>query len=202
MFIEVPAARSVRLAGSSHDVLVRRLHRGPEDATLNEVQFPPGWRRPAAGSFDVAEEVLWLDGGVAMSGIDHPAGSWSWLPAGCVRRASRSDGGARALAWFAGAPTWQPVAEAAADADSASVVVRVVANLPVAPGPVAGTSGRLLGQRPDGGRTWLLDGVYGGAAPAGGALVVPLDARGVLHVAAGDTLPHLDESLLVRTGAV
>lgn len=195
MFIPPSAVRAVRLAGADQDVLVRRLHRDVADATQSEVRFPPGWSRPGAGAFDVAEEVLWLEGALHMSGRYHPAGTYGWFPAGFVRAASAAPGGARALAWFSGPPTWTP---RPAEGGPAPVVF-TVADITPRPSPLRGAPGRLLREGPDGHATWLLESVPGGAAPRGGLLLVPLDGRGAWQVPAGEAMPGLAQAVLVRT---
>lgn len=72
------------------------------------VRFPAGWERPEEGCYDVLEEFVILDGWLEMSGRRWSQGSYGLVPAGALRARTRSDGGALALAYFPGAPGWQP----------------------------------------------------------------------------------------------
>lgn len=223
MFEEPSPPRPVRLDGATMDVTVRRLHVGSTKATWNEVTFPPGWTRPEGGAFDVAEEVVWLEGAVTMGGLEHRAGSYCWFPAGHLRTDSRTAEGARAIAWFAGRPTWTPAAPGTEpevprrprglgtsdtpprgawgrDAHDRFIVMRF-ADVVKRAGPVEGTTGRLLRDAGEAGQTWLLEELPGGTAPAGGATVVPLDGTGVAVVAEGEALPTVAGRTLLRLPA-
>lgn len=76
------------------------------------VRFPPGWSRPGNGSYDVAEEALFLAGRFEMSDERFRAGDHGWFPSGYIRAGSSSTTGALAWAWFSGPNHWQ---EAPAD---------------------------------------------------------------------------------------
>jgi hypothetical protein len=70
------------------------------------VRFPAGWRRPAAGHYPVAEELLIVEGDLGMNGVTWRAGGYAWVPARKLRLESRSDSGCLAFAWFAATPRW------------------------------------------------------------------------------------------------
>ena len=146
------SVRTVLLPGTDHAIELARLHREPDDSTVNLVAFPPGWTRPGEWSADVLEEVLWLDGDFTMSGVATGPGTHACYPAGFVRADSSTKDGAMALAWFSGKPTWSPCS---ADQPGPSSTVRRVADIEVVPGPIDGAPGRLLRDK-DGRRTWLL----------------------------------------------
>jgi hypothetical protein len=82
------------------------------------VRFPLGWERPSHGSYDVAEEVVFLAGTFEMSGVRFVAGDHAYLPPGYLRAGSSSSTGALAWAWFSGANHWQASMGSAAPPDA------------------------------------------------------------------------------------
>lgn len=204
-------SRSVRLAGSSGPVDVRRLLRCADDSTQNEVVFPPGWTRPQTGSFAGAEEALWLEGEFTMNGQTFGPGTYCWFPPGYVREMSFTKPGARALAWFAGRPVWTAQRDPTALTDAttpdtgasppahpaADVVIRHITDSPRTPGPTGTSSGRRLRTTPDGTETWLLDHLEGVAVTAT-TLVVDLDGQWAQSFVAGQTLPTVASPVLLR----
>ncbi len=98
--------------GASAPANVTILRRDPETGGLASlVEFPPGWNRAEAGTYDVAEEMLVLDGEIQMSGLECPLGTYLWNAPGTPRYDSRSDLGAHVLAFFAGPAEWRTLTE-------------------------------------------------------------------------------------------
>lgn len=89
-------------------VRLLRLHVDPRTrASVALVAFPPGWSRPGAGHYVAGEEFVVLTGSLAVSGHEHRAGSWAWIPPCATRSDSHSQRGALALAWFSGPVLWR-----------------------------------------------------------------------------------------------
>jgi hypothetical protein len=102
-----PSWVEVTIPGSDRPVGLRRLHVDPAtNAGLSLVRFPPGWRRPAAGHYDCAEEFTVLDGRLTVSGVTHGVGDHVYLPPRQVRAASGTETGCLALAFFSARPGW------------------------------------------------------------------------------------------------
>lgn len=107
--VEELAWREFPIPGSTPPVTMTRLHTAEDGGFSVLVRFPAGWERPGLGVYDAAEEVLFLEGGFRMSGVDHGPGAYGWFPAGYPRDGSSSAGGALALAWFSGRNRWTPL---------------------------------------------------------------------------------------------
>jgi hypothetical protein len=84
----------------------RKLPRAADGAFRAFVRFPPGWSRPGAGHYAVAEEFLILEGDLQLNDTIWHAGGYAWIPARRVRSGSRSESGCLAFAWFASVPRW------------------------------------------------------------------------------------------------
>lgn len=175
--------RAVTLPGSSPEVALHRLHLDAATrATVSLVRFPPGWRRPATGRYDVGEEFVLLAGDLTVSGVSYGAGDWAWLPPNHVRAASGSKTGALAVAFFTGVPRWwagQPGDEAPSGLTAQSS----------APG--------LL--RPDEGHGWTE--VAGTAPPRAGEVALDVLWPTIMHwafAAPGEELPAHPGHAVVR----
>lgn len=94
------------IPGSSGPVGLRVLHRDDDGGLCLLVRFPAGWERPGPGSYDAAEEVLFLAGVLEMGGSSYSAGDYAWLPAHGPRGVTRTNCGAFAAAWFSGPNRW------------------------------------------------------------------------------------------------
>lgn len=94
---------------SAPAVKVARLQRDDEtrSSTLL-VRFPPGWSRPAAGSYTSSEEFFVLEGDLAIGDTEYGPGDYAYVPAGAMRGSSSSSGGALTLARFEGPARWRP----------------------------------------------------------------------------------------------
>jgi hypothetical protein len=110
--------RSVTIEASSPAVRVAR--RPTIDGIGLLVRFPLGWERPSHGSYDVAEEVVFLAGTFEMSGVRFAAGDHAYLPPGYLRTGSSSSTGALAWAWFSGANHWQASMNSATPPDASA----------------------------------------------------------------------------------
>lgn len=100
--------RTTGIPDGHPEVGIQRLHLDrATGATTSIVEFPPGWERLAAGHYSVDEEFVVLRGSLELSGIALSGGDYVWVPAGTVRSATTSPGGALTLAWFAGPPQWR-----------------------------------------------------------------------------------------------
>lgn len=98
-----------QIPGGSAPVRLHRLHLDRASrASVSLVEFPAGWSRVSSGSYAVAEEFVLLMGALEMNGRRHEPGDWAFVPAGGRREDTRAPGGALALAWFGGVPTWRP----------------------------------------------------------------------------------------------
>lgn len=105
----VRPTRTTVIPGANLPVTLERLHvDGRTRASVSLVDFPPGWARPDTGAYGCAEEFVVLHGSLIVSGRLFEPGEWAHLPAGWPRSRSRSRDGARALAFFSGAPVWLP----------------------------------------------------------------------------------------------
>ncbi|MGY1700532.1 hypothetical protein [Geodermatophilus sp. SYSU D00766] len=105
---------------------VRRavLHRDGGGRSVQLVEFPAGWHRPAAGHFPVDEEFVVLRGSLELSGVAVLAGDHALVPAGALRADSAvGPEGCLAVAWFDGVPEWR---RGAAPAPSGAIVRRRV----------------------------------------------------------------------------
>lgn len=187
--------RSVPIPGSAPPVGMARLGLAAGPAFSALVRFPAGWARPGSGVYDVAEELLFLEGAFRMSGEDHGPGDYRWLPRGFVRDASSSPTGALALAWFAGPPVWT------AGADEHTTVDGVVrAHHPggnETGSPLGTGTARRLRHGPEH-DTWIVGEVTVGAPSPASAELFSLPDRGWSQVARGGPLPALDGPLLCR----
>lgn len=170
------AWEAVHLPGSEPAIRRAVLHReGGGGRSVLAVEFPAGWRRPAAGHFLVDEEFLVLRGRLEISGVGVEAGDVAVVPAGALRAGSAAGTeGCLAVAWFGGVPGWRP-------------------------GPAPDPSGPITRRRVEG--VLLLEG--GAARPhpgrevTGPADVVTTDGWWT-GVPAGETLPVGDWDAVVR----
>ena len=94
------------MPGSNGPVELARLPLLGDQAFRAFVRFPPGWARPDAGHYVVPEEFMVLEGDLTLNGRTWHEGGYAWIPAGRVRKGSRSTGGCLAFAWFGGVPRW------------------------------------------------------------------------------------------------
>jgi hypothetical protein len=170
------AWEAVHLPGSEPAIRRAVLHReGRGGRSVLAVEFPAGWRRPAAGHFLVDEEFLVLRGRLEISGVEVRAGEVAVVPAGALRADSAAGPeGCLAVAWFGGVPGWLP-------------------------GPAPDPVGPITRRRVEG--VLLLEG--GAARPHPGREVTgPADVvttEGAwTEVPAGGTLPLPDRDALVR----
>lgn len=144
---------------SSGDVSLARLPQLGDGGFRAFVRFPPGWRRAVAGSYPAAEEILILEGDLAMNGATWREGAHVWAPADALREDSASAAGCLAFAWFAGRPRWRRGAVVAAAAIAGLAHWREVDRRL---GPF-GPDSRLL--RPDPPHeSWLIQGGWEGEA--------------------------------------
>ena len=144
------------IPASSGPVGLRVLHRDPDGGLCLLVRFPAGWERPGPGSYDAAEEVLFLAGELEMGGVRYRAGDYGWLPGFGPRGVTRTDCGALAAAWFSGPNRWTegpPVRP-----PDSTAIHTTWTSAPHGPTPFGGNLGRLL--RKEGGReAWVVDGI-------------------------------------------
>lgn len=82
------------------------------------VRFPGGWERPVPGHYDIAEELIVLDGVLTLSGREYAAGEWVWLPPGYHRSGYAVGAGVLAFARFFGTTRWVPGGKSAASVDA------------------------------------------------------------------------------------
>lgn len=186
--------RDVPIPGSAPEVSMARLGAAADGAFSALVRFPPGWGRPGAGVYDVAEELLFLEGRFRISGDTYGPGDYGWLPAGYVRMASASATGALALAWFAGPPVWAR----AVDAGVTDGVVR-----DRHPGGEAGPAPLGRGRRLRAGTehdTWLLEELMPESIAPASAELFSLSDRRWCSLARGAPAPELVPPVLVRLG--
>jgi hypothetical protein len=73
------------------------------DATV-VVDYPPGWSRSAPEHLTAHEEILVLEGELTINGEIYGPQHYAFLPAGYVRTAQASPGGARVLTMYYDAP--------------------------------------------------------------------------------------------------
>ncbi|HEX9776344.1 MAG TPA: hypothetical protein VGB83_12300 [Actinomycetota bacterium] len=88
----------------------------PSRARTMLVEFPRGWTRDGAGSYETSEELLVLRGSIALSGETYREGDWALFPEGFYREAMSADalcfvrwGGPARWRFDAGDPSVQPV---------------------------------------------------------------------------------------------
>jgi hypothetical protein len=97
------------IPGGTQPVELVRLRIEPATkATVAVVRFPRGWRRTVEGCYEVAEEVVILDGSLEMSGATYPRGTWAWFPPRYLRSDQATPDGALAFARFEGPARWTP----------------------------------------------------------------------------------------------
>lgn len=186
--------RDVPIPGSAQQVSMARLQVAVDGSFSALVRFPRGWGRPGAGVYDVAEELLFLEGRFLISGDTYGPGDYGWLPSGYVRRASASPSGAVALAWFAGPPVWTQ----AVDAGVTEGVIR-----DRHPGGAAGLAPLGRGRRLRAGAehdTWLLEELPPGDIAPASAELFSLPDRRWCALARGAPTPELVPPVLVRLG--
>lgn len=155
------------------------------------VRFPPGWSRPGRGTYEVAEQALFLAGSFEMSGVLLRSGDHAWFPPGYLRAGSSSPAGALVWAWFSGPNRWQ---EAGAGASSARVLpVRWEEQDEVEVPELDGVRGRLLHLGPER-AAYVVDRLMQpGTVGAGlrGVEVFDLATHTAAAVPAGGRLPEL-----------
>jgi len=142
---------------SSGDVLVARLPQLTDGGFRAFVRFPPGWRRPVAGAYPAAEEILILEGDLAMGGRTWREGAHVWAPADAIRENSASAEGCLAFAWFGGQPRWRRGATEGAAAIAGLAHWR---DADRKPGPFGGEA-RLLRSAPPH-ESWLIEDAWTG----------------------------------------
>lgn len=145
------------------------------------VRFPPGWRRAVAGSYSVAEEILILEGALAMNGATWREGAHLWAPAGATRESTGADEGCLAFAWFGGPPRWRR-------GTGAGAVVGLSSGLEARPAAESfGAEARLLRAGPPH-ESWLLADDWVGEAAGAATEWLRLSDRSWGVAAAGQRL--------------
>lgn len=158
-----PAWEPLTLPDSRPGVRRAVLHAaGGGGASVQAVDFPPGWRREPAGHFLVDEEFVVLRGWLQLSDVVVRAGEHAVVPAGAVRAdSSAGPGGCLAVAWFGGVPRWHPgpgPAPAAAVASRPLEGVQLADGGRLRPYPAAEVVGPSDVVTTDGRWTWVPDG--------------------------------------------
>jgi hypothetical protein len=179
-------------------VQVRRFHVDLSSKAFTVlVRFPAGWERRHAGHYLVDEEVLFLEGSFEMSGVQYSAGSYAYFPAGYLREASRSTGGALALAWFSGRQGWSR--GPSLDLVPAGVVVDDWRAEPRMPVPIGGGGSGYRLRRDTSGDSWIIEYSPSGRSPLGASLeLFSLAARTYAYVGPGDEIPRMEAPLFCR----
>ena len=93
---------------SSPKVAVARLRKEDGGAFWALVRFPAGWARPVSGRYMVEEEFWILEGELELNDVTYRLGEGELVPAGAVRKDTRSPRGALVIARFGGPATWVP----------------------------------------------------------------------------------------------
>ncbi|TAM87101.1 MAG: hypothetical protein EPN43_09720 [Jatrophihabitans sp.] len=110
-----PRWRATTIPDSAPDVRLIRLHVDRETrASLQLVEFPRGWSRPAPGHYLAGEEFVVLRGAIDLGGTRATAGDWVWVPPLGLRGPTHAPEGMLALAWFSAPAIWQQGAAATA----------------------------------------------------------------------------------------
>ncbi|QMW65110.1 hypothetical protein H4N58_12880 [Mumia sp. ZJ1417] len=159
--------------------------RASADATSRTVlvRFPEGWKRAMTGHQPAGEEMLVLEGALAMSGETCRPGSLLVVEPRATRSQTGTQVETRALVWFSGAPGgW---AEGPAD-DAGTLGVHTVA-----PGAVRPAGGALPGS------VEVLDGAEISTFAADVDLYWTAERRWA-HVPAGEAAPAYDGPVVVR----
>ncbi len=93
-------------------------------------RFRPGFERPVAGGYAVAEEFVVLEGTLELEGGIVDQGTLCFIPAHHVRAPMRSPQGCTVLAWFSGPPQFHN-AKDLAEPEIASVAMAQVREAPI-----------------------------------------------------------------------
>jgi hypothetical protein len=182
------------IPGGTEPVAMALLHHDPETrARTVLVRFPEGWNRNGWGSYVAAEELVMLEGDLAMNGARWVAGDWAYVPAKGARRSMSSESGALVFARFLGPAKWLPN-----EGDDVSFERRALASaVSDAPVPSPLGVGAWPLRRDDAGSAWLAGGL------AGGCVEVPVEVLALRSatfevVPAGGTLPSIAEPCFCR----
>lgn len=182
---DAPGWVQMTIPGGTPQVRLLRLHVDrATKASVSLVVFPAGWRRPDIGHYLSGEEFVVLQGSLTVSGAEHEAGQWVWVPPLATRSDSSAPRGALALAWFSGPATWR-------DGEGEPAATAAVVSARPVPGP-------LRVRRPGvPGESCLLAELPTGAEPVERELLSLADARWIL-LPAHRISPPLAGPVLVR----
>lgn len=182
------------IPGGSEPVRLVRLRAEPETGALTVlVRFPAGWERPGPGSYEAAEEAVFLDGTLEMSGETYRDGDWGWIAARAVRFGTRAGGEVLALARFSCPPRWVPSWEC-----EAVFHRRLEPCGEPSPSPVGSGKAWLLRRgTPD--SAWLADPPEPRAAAPCDTELIDLGGRSWAFVPAGSAFPRLEGPCFCRT---
>jgi hypothetical protein len=186
---------------STPDVKIARLHVDPETkCSTSLVRFPGDWGRSVDCFYAVHEEIIVLEGELAVSGVSYTPGVYGFIPTAALRFASSTPGGCLALAWFGGIPLGLTEDEAAQRVVPPSLRHDLhTEHLHTDQSPLGPLGTRLRSSEQ--GSCWLVDGVDGGTA--GFAVeVLHIPTWKWTRVEAGAALPNLEGRTILRiTGA-
>lgn len=187
--------RDFEIPGGTVPVSLERLAVDRQSLTSQSLlRFPSGWARSEAGWYSVDEEFLVLEGALHMSAVTYRAGDYALVPAGFLRFASMTPGGALILTWFSGSAEWTKDAGHGPGYDSNRLVQATWANLPEEAGPIG--AGRKLREEAEL-SSWILSGDVAATAPQAVDLFSIPDHTWS-QAAPGDPVPSLSPPVFAR----
>jgi hypothetical protein len=146
------------------------------------VRFPDGWSRPGPGYYEPSEEVLILQGELALNGDVLCPGDWAVIPARALRWGMRAYGDVLAFARFDGPARYED-----GNLNASTDLMRIVRDV--------ATSSTL--EAPPGARSWV--GAGTAVSLDHDVEVFSLDSRHWAFVPAGLALPTLNGPCFWRT---
>ena len=184
--------------GTSSVEIVRLAHDPTDGARTLVVRFPAGWQRPASGHYESAEEIVFLKGGLTMSGLGYSEGDWAWIPEDWRRSDTSVETETLTLARFSGPATWVSSDGQREDRAPASAKIQPADGRSAMPSPLGEGRGWLLRRGPIG-SAWVTDAPPPGQPSPVDAEVLDITGLTWAMVRKGTPFPALGGPCFTRT---
>jgi len=184
------------IPGGTEPVSLVRLRAEPDARAFTLlVRFPAGWKRPAEGSYEAAEDVVFLSGALQINDVTYTEGEWAHMPVGYPRRISIAHEETLAVARFSGPARWRSGLDGASTSEG---LHRRLESTGEQRSPLGTGLGTLLrAGTPD--SSWLVQAPLAGSRAPVDAEVLELASRRWTFVACDEPFPDLAGACFCRT---
>jgi len=185
------------IPGGTEPVSLVRLRSEPETRAFTLlVRFPAGWKRPAEGFYEAAEDVVFLSGALQINDVTYSDGEWAHMPVGYPRRISIAHEDTLAVARFSGPARWRQGLDGASRDDALHRRLDHPGDMTRSP-LGAGLGTLLRAGTPD--SSWLVHAPLPGSRAPVDAEVHELASRRRVFVACDEPFPDLEGACFCRT---